>query len=97
MAQYHIYHSTGDNAFTEVEDQPREYAGYVEADGLEQAYQLSQNGDQPWNPTNPCRSTSVGDIIQSDDAFHMVCGVGFRTLEIPDETDMQLHYVDEQE
>jgi len=80
MAQYHIYHSTGKDRFSEVVDQPRIYAGFVEASSLEDAYALSQNIDQPWNPTNPCRSTSVGDVIQSDEGFFFVKGFGFDNL-----------------
>ena len=78
--QYHIYHATGDKRFTEAEEQPRVYAGYVDAPSLEHAFTKSQNFEGIWNPTNPCRSTSVGDVIQDDDGFHMVCGLGFRKL-----------------
>ena len=47
---------------------------------ITESNQFSQNFDEPWNPTAPCRSTSVGDIIQSDDDFFMVCGSGFQLL-----------------
>jgi hypothetical protein len=78
---YHIFHATGPDKFSEVEIQPREYVGFVEADSLEDAFIKSQNQENPWNPVNPCRSTSVGDVIQNDDGeFHMVLGVGFRLL-----------------
>ncbi len=80
MAQYHIHHSTANGKFQEIEKQPREYAGFVEADSLEEAYMKSQNSSETWNPTNPCRSTSVGDVIQGDNGFHMVCGIGFKQL-----------------
>lgn len=80
MEQYHIYHATGKNKFTEVVEQPREYAGYVFANSLEEAFVNAQNIDDEWNPTNPCRSTSVGDVIQADDGFYMVCSTGFKLL-----------------
>lgn len=81
MKQYHIFHSTGINRFFAVENQPRQYAGFVNATSLEQAFALSQNIEENWNPTNPCRSTSVGDVIQDDNDFYMVCGIGFQKLE----------------
>jgi hypothetical protein len=65
---------------TETEKQPRAYAGYVKASSLEDAFIKSQNIDEPWNPYNPCRSTSVGDIIQDDDNFHIVMKEGFKVL-----------------
>lgn len=78
--KYHIHHSTGINKFEEVEKQPREYAGFVQATSIQQAFELSQNADEPWNTFYPCRSTSVGDVIQDGDKFFMVCGTGFREL-----------------
>lgn len=94
MAQYHIYHSYGPNAFQEVDVQPRKYAGFVEATSLDYAYYLSQNFDEPWNPTNPCRSTSVGDVIQSDDGFFMVCSFGFKQVDAADAPEIQLSQKD---
>lgn len=78
--KYHIHHSTGINKFEEVEKQPREYAGFVIANSLDDAYMKSQNMEEPWNTFYPCRSTSVGDVIQDGDKFFMVCGIGFREL-----------------
>ena len=69
MKQYHIFHATSPLRFTETEIQPRVYAGFVNANSIEEAFQKSQNGGVyntpnswssealPWNPTNPCRST----------------------------------------
>ncbi len=85
MKQYHIFHATGRDRFSEVAIQPRIYAGYVEATSLNEAYALSQNIDSAWNEVQPCRSTSVGDVIQDDDTFYMVCGVGFEALGISPE------------
>ena len=98
MAQFHIYHSTGKDRFQEVENQPRIYAGFVQADSLEEAYMLSQNqGDGDiWNATNPCRSTSVGDVIQSDEGFYMVCGIGFRLLDDTSKNDSELNSLETQ-
>jgi hypothetical protein len=81
MPQFHIFHATGPRKFTETSVQPREYVGFVEASDLEDAYAKSQNQEQSWNPTNPCRSTSVGDVIQSDAGFFMILGMGFRHLD----------------
>ena len=91
MTKYHIHHATGVYAFKEVEDQPREHVGFVKADSLEDAFKLSQNdrrtngeeeqlNNDVWNPAHPCRSTSVGDVIQDNDKFFMVCGTGFKEL-----------------
>jgi hypothetical protein len=78
--QYHIFQSVGPRRFTETDVQPREYAGFVEATSLEDAYAKSQNVDCDWNPHQPCRSTSVGDVIQDDTGFYMVLDKGFRHL-----------------
>jgi hypothetical protein len=80
MAQFHIYHSTGKDRFQEVENQPRKYAGFVEADSLEQAFRKAQNEDSEWSSYHQARSTSVGDIIQGEGKFYMVCGIGFKEL-----------------
>lgn len=79
MAQFHIYHSTGEDRFQEVEKQPRKYAGFVEAENLEEAFRKSQNEDSEWS-NYETRSTSVGDVIQDDDKFYMVRGKGFKEL-----------------
>lgn len=99
MEQYHIYHCTQAGVrFTETENQPRVYAGFVQADSLEEAYMLSQNqGDgDVWNAVNPCRSTSVGDVIQSDEGFYMVCGIGFRLLDETSKNDSELNKLESQ-
>jgi hypothetical protein len=96
MAQFHIYHSIGKDRFQEVENQLREYAGFVEANSLKEAYVLSQNQDENWNITNPCRSTSVGDVIQADDGFYMVCGTGFQLLDIMSKNESDLNTLENQ-
>ena len=82
MPQYHIFHATSDKRFTETVNQPREYAAFVLANNLDEAFKLSQNDWNPnWSrPHRPLRSTSVGDVIQADDGFYMVCGMGFKKL-----------------
>lgn len=46
MEQFHIYHCTEPGLmFTETIQQPRKYAGFVEANSLEEAFKLSQNLD----------------------------------------------------
>jgi hypothetical protein len=82
MQQYHIHHSTEIGLrFTEEEVQPRIYVGFVEAESVADAFKKTQNlGESNWNPNNPQRSTSVGDVIQSNDGFFLVKGVGFKHL-----------------
>ena len=80
MAQYHIYHSTGKDRFQEVENQPRKYAGFVEANSFQEAFVKAQNTDSEWSEYHQARSTSVGDVIQGEDKFMMVCGTGFKEL-----------------
>lgn len=79
MPQFHIYHAVNPT-FTSEFEQTREYAGFVEAESLEEAYQASQNLTDQWNPTNPCRSTSIGDVIQDDEDFYVVAEIGFIQL-----------------
>lgn len=87
--QYHIYQAVGPEQFTETENQTRVYAGFVETSSLESAYLLSQNHAEPWNSYNPCRSTSIGDVIQDDKGFYMVCNLGFRLLNsVAEESEM---------
>lgn len=80
MKVFTIYHAVGPEKFIETEDQIRLYAGEVKANSFEMAYRLSQNMEWPWNVNNPCRSTSIGDIIQCDNEFQMVCSMGFKQL-----------------
>jgi hypothetical protein len=84
MKQYHIFHSTGINKFEEVEHQPRVYVGFVNASSLEKAFEYAQNDHVDW-AMNEVRSTCVGDVIQDDEDFYMVCGIGFLKLEEPEE------------
>lgn len=79
---YFIHHATGKERFLEVENQPRVYVDCVWANSLEQAYIFAQNMVDSWSPNMyPCRSTAVGDMIQtSEGEFFMVCGEGFRPL-----------------
>lgn len=98
MKQYHIYHSTGINKFEEIENQQRIYVGFVKANSIEEAYMLSQNqGDGDiWNAVNPCRSTSVGDVIQSDEGFYMVCSIGFKLLDVMSRNESELNALENQ-
>jgi hypothetical protein len=96
MAQFHIYHSTGKDRFQEVENQPRKYAGFVEADSLEQAFRKAQNEDSEWSSYHQARSTSVGDVIQADDGFYMVCGIGFKLLNDTSKNDSELNSLENQ-
>jgi hypothetical protein len=95
MEYYHIYHSTGINKFQEVEDQPRTYAGFLRASSLEKAFEYAQNDHVDWT-INEVRSTSVGDVIQADDGFYMVCGLGFRLLDKMSKNDSELNALENQ-
>jgi hypothetical protein len=68
--------------FDEEPDQYRKHVGSVEATCLEEAYFKSQNMDRHWNPKKPCRSTSIGDVIQFDDRNFMVAGTGFKPIQL---------------
>jgi hypothetical protein len=87
MEIYCIYQTIGKHSFTETVEQERRYAGHVIANSLEMAYQKSQNGDIPWNHYSPCRSTSIGDIIETNGEFHMVCSFGFKLLVEPEDNE----------
>ena len=93
MKQFHIFHATGPNRFQEVQVQPRSYAGFVNASFIEEAFELSQNGHPSgeWESYDT-RSTSVGDVIQDDDKFFMVCGTGFVELITAEEKEPELEY-----
>lgn len=78
MKIFNIYHAVGPDKFTANPDQIRLYAGHVQAETLEQAFYLSQNLDfVSWNSLNPCRSTSVGDMIETDNRWFLVSDTGF--------------------
>ena len=94
MTQFHIYQATEvGKRFTETEIQPREYAGYVNASTLEEAFRLAQNGNHAWD-CYETRSTSVGDVIQSDEGFYMVCGTGFKLLDETSKNDSELNGIE---
>ena len=95
MTQFHIYHSTGKDKFQEVENQPRQYVGFVEADSLEKAFEYAQNDNVDW-AMNEVRSTSVGDVIQSDEGFYMVCGIGFKLLDAMSKNESDLNSLENQ-
>lgn len=95
MTQFHIYHSTGKDKFQEVENQPRRYAGFVKADSLEKAFEYAQNDHVDW-AFNEVRSTSVGDVIQSDEGFYMVCGIGFKLLDVMSKNESDLNSLENQ-
>lgn len=85
-----IYHSYGPDRFEEVEDQPRKQVAEIDAENLEDAYKKSQNIDETWNPKNPCRSTSVGDVLEIPEGFYMVCNTGFKLLDKLSQNDSEL-------
>ena len=80
---YHIFHSVSEMyMFTEHEDQTRKYAASICAYDLEDAFRRSQNdidGNTEYQKYN-VRSCSVGDLIQDNEGFYMVCESGFRLV-----------------
>ena len=90
MRYFHIYHSIGKDRFQEIEDQYREYVSFVEANSLEEAFEYAQNDHVDW-AMNEVRSTSVGDVIESDEGFYMVCGMGFRLLDVMSKNESDLN------
>jgi len=58
--------------------------GSVEAENLEDAFRLSQNGVSDQWEKFVARSCSVGDVIEAPGgSFHFVAGIGFETIESP--------------
>lgn len=59
----------------------------IDTDSLDEAYELTQNIDQPWTQ-NPkvattfrnIRSTSVGDLVRKDGVYHVVESCGFKEI-----------------
>lgn len=47
---------------------------------LEYVYMNSQNIEDHWNKAKPCRSTSVGDILQLANKLYIVASCGFDEL-----------------
>lgn len=81
MELYKIYHATSEARFSEVLEQDRKLVGTVEANCLEDAYQASQNIGHNWNELSPCRSSSIGDAIQSPEGnVYVVMGMGFECI-----------------
>ncbi len=80
MYFYSIYHVTNDSEhrFTEVANQPRVQVGVIAANSLDEAYMHTNNIDDEsfW----PHRSTSVGDVIQDLEGYHLVCNFGFKLI-----------------
>lgn len=52
----------------------------IEADDLDEAYLLSQNDFNEAYCSKGHRSTSVGDIIATNNEYHVVMGFGFREV-----------------
>lgn len=86
LNMYHIYHAINKKyMFSEHEKQPRKYIGFVLAKDMNEAFTLSQNDFNPDYRKFRARSTSVGDIIQDNYGFYMVCNTGFKLLCLVDE------------
>lgn len=79
LKEYHILHAELPS-FTEEPQQKRKCVGSVFAESIEDAFLKSQNHTRHWNIQKPCRSTSIGDVIQDDGVDYIVAGVGFKAL-----------------
>jgi hypothetical protein len=87
LKMFHIYHSVNPiTRFTEAENQLREYVGFVMATDMEHAYKMAQNDFNSDYQKYKVRSTSVGDLIQDNYGFYMVCDKGFKLICLVDET-----------
>ena len=84
MDTYTIYHSIGVDRFNDTIYQPRIVAGTVQAESLSEAFRKSQNLEGDWNKENPCRSTSVGDMIVVNGEYYVVIGMGFKKTDYVD-------------
>lgn len=81
MIGFRVWFATGPDRFTDKLDQQREVVGYVEANSLEHAFMQTQNIGRNWCEDKPLRSSSVGDVFESDQGFFMINGTGFTLLE----------------
>jgi len=87
LKMFHIYHSMNKKyMFSEHEHQPREYIGYVMAKDIDDAFVKSQNDFGEEYREYKKRSTSVGDLIQDDYGFYMVCNIGFKLICLVDDS-----------
>lgn len=70
-------------------------ADIIGESNLDRAYSLTNTVDRPWwqhASVTPrffghevgvgCRSTSTGDMIQTDDGYYVVCTLGFHKVEL---------------
>ena len=65
-----------------IVDQPRKHVGFVNAKNLESAFEKTQNLTKDWNEANPCRSVSIGDVLQDPAGrAHMVMPTGFKQID----------------
>jgi len=77
---YHIFLSVEtDKMFTEEEYQVRRYAATVIASDLEDAFRQAQQ-ENPDYAEKRVRSCAVGDLIQDQEGFYMVCASGFKLI-----------------
>ncbi len=89
-----IYHQTSPNfrPYTEQFDRDKfTSVGVLSTDlsgddALEAIYCRTQNLSAPWNPNAPCRSTSVGDVMEIEGEYYSVAPCGFTRL--PQSTNM---------
>lgn len=95
LKEYRVYHSTSEHRFTEVEEQRRVFVGTVKAENLEEAFRKSQNDlDTYWSNIG-VRSTSVGDVLESDEGFYLVIGTGFKLLDVMSKNESEQNSIEE--
>ncbi len=86
LSTFHIFHTVDKKtSFEEVEHQPRKYIGSVLAKDIDHAYKMAQNDFNPEYEKFKVRSTSVGDLIQDDYGYYMVCNQGFKLICLVDD------------
>lgn len=85
MTEFKIYHVINPD-FTARENQSHKFVGTVQAFSADDAFMKSQNMFHDWNPEKPCRSTSVGDVIECNGVFKIVNSYGYSEVDGKDIT-----------
>lgn len=82
LRQFHIFHCTNiETMYREIERQPRKWVASVFAHNIEEAYRKAQNDAEGSEYLlYDVRSTTVGDLIQDNLGFYMVCANEFRFI-----------------
>ena len=94
--KHNIYHSLDYDRYSEEETQNRQYVGSIDAESLEDAFKKTQNLNGIWNESKPCRSTSIGDVIENKEGFYLVLSMGFKLLDQMSQNESELNSLENQ-